>query len=65
MIRMAQKGATDSEMRKSITDAGNYELDADDVIKLKAGGVSDDVVIEMLHKSKANRATADVAGQGK
>jgi hypothetical protein len=65
MIQLAQRGASEAEMQQTVAGTNSYELDADDVIKLKAAGVSSGVVIEMLHKSKASRNTTALASQNK
>lgn len=65
MIQMSLKGASEVEMQKAVAGSSSYELDADDVIKLKAAGVSNEVVIEMLHKSKASRTATILASQNK
>ncbi len=51
IIKMAEKGASETELLDEV-EAGNREpLSADDVIKLKQAGVPNTVVVEMLNKS--------------
>lgn len=51
IIKMAGKGASETELLATV-EAGNREpLNADDVIKLKQAGVSNTVVVEMLKMS--------------
>ncbi len=51
IIKMAEKGASETELLAAV-ETGNHEpLSADDIIKLKKAGVPNTVVVEMLSKS--------------
>ncbi|HEY3319251.1 MAG TPA: hypothetical protein VGP72_02100 [Planctomycetota bacterium] len=54
IVSMAKRGASETEMLKTATESHPYRLNADDVIKLKAAGVPETVIIEMLHNTATN-----------
>lgn len=51
IIKMVEKGASETEMLAAVDSANREPLSADDVIKLKQAGVPNTVVLEMLSKS--------------
>jgi hypothetical protein len=51
IIKMAGKGATESEMLAAVDKGAREPLNADDVIKLNKAGVPNNVVSAMLHQS--------------
>ena len=51
IIKMSEKGASETELLAAVESGNREPLNADDVIKLKKAGVSNTVVMEMLSKS--------------
>ena len=51
IIKMAEKGATEPELLAAVSNNNRQALNADDVIQMKAAGVPNNVVSEMLHQS--------------
>jgi hypothetical protein len=51
IIKMAEKGASETELLAAVEAGKREPLSADDVIKLKQAGVPNNVVVEMLNKS--------------
>ena len=54
IIKMAVKGASETELLAAVDASRQEPLSADDIIKLKQAGISNKVVFEMLHKSGTN-----------
>jgi hypothetical protein len=51
IIKMVDKGASESEMLAVVDGNSKQPLNADDVIKMKQASVPNNVIFEMLHKS--------------
>jgi hypothetical protein len=51
IIKMMEKGSSESELLAAVGAGKREPLNADDIIKLKQAGVPNTVVLEMLQKS--------------
>ncbi|MGD0091146.1 MAG: hypothetical protein ABSE73_14610 [Planctomycetota bacterium] len=58
IVNMVKRGASETDMLKTVAESHPSRLSADDVIKLKTAGVPDTVIIEMLHNSAKNAVAA-------
>ena len=50
ITKMAERGASETEMLNTVKAGDHYALNADDVLKMKASGVSSAVIVAMLNK---------------